>query len=78
MAHGASGRREASAEVVAEILGRVLRERAFAEPLRTEPDRALAEYDLTAAERAAIVGSPDAGQAPSPLDDRPRTATRLV
>ncbi len=67
-----------SAEAVAEILGRALRERAFAELLRTEPERALAEYDLTAAERAAIVGGPDAGQGPSALDERPRNASRLV
>lgn len=67
-----------SAEAVAEILGRALRERAFAELLRTEPDRALAEYDLTTAEWAAIVGGPDAGQGPSPLDERPRNASRLV
>ncbi len=71
-----------SAEVVADILGRALRERAFAALLRTEPERALAEYDLTAAERAAIVGAgdggPDAGEGPSPLDERPRNASRLV
>ena len=67
-----------SAETVAEILARALRERAFAELLRTEPDRALAGYELTAAERAAIVRSPEAGQGPSPLDERPRSASRLV
>ncbi len=67
-----------SAEAVAKILARTLRERAFAELLRTEPDRALADYDLTAAERAAIVHGPDAGRGPAPLDERPRSATRLV
>ena len=67
-----------SAEAVAEILGRALRERAFAELLRTEPDRALAGYDLTSAERAAIARGPDAGQGPAALDDRPRSAARLV
>ena len=67
-----------SAEAVADILGRALRERAFAELLRTEPDRALAGYDLTAAERAAIAGGPDDGQGPVGLAERPRNASRLV
>jgi hypothetical protein len=67
-----------SAEAVAEILGRALRERAFAELLRTEPERALAGYDLTPAERAAIARGPDAGHGPAPLDERPRSASRLV
>ena len=67
-----------SAEAVAEILGRALRERAFAELLRTEPDRALADYDVTPAERAAIAHGPDTGQGPAPLDERPRSAYRLV
>ena len=67
-----------SAEAVAEILGRALRERAFAELLRTAPDRALVGYDLTAAERAAIAGGPEAGHEPAPLDERPRSAARLV
>ena len=67
-----------SAEAVAEILARALRERAFAELLRTEPDRALAGYDLTASERAVIAGGPDGGPGPAPLAERPRNASRLV
>ena len=67
-----------SAEAVADILARALRERAFAELLRTEPDRALAGYDLTPDERAAIARGPDAGAGPAPLDERPRAASRLV
>jgi flagellar motor switch protein FliN/FliY len=57
-----------SAEAVAEILGRALRERAFAELLRTEPDRALAGYDLTPDERAAIAHGPDDGHGPASVE----------
>jgi hypothetical protein len=67
-----------SAEAVAEVLARALRERAFADALRADPERACAGYDLTAEERAAIVGGIGAGDGPAPLDDRPRSAARLV
>jgi len=67
-----------SAEAVAEILARTLRERAFAELLRSEPERALAGYELTADERAAIAGGAAAGAGPATLAARPRTAARLV
>lgn len=67
-----------SAEAVAEILTRALRERAFAELLRSEPERALAGYELTADERAQIVGGAASGDGPATLEDRPRTGARLV
>ena len=67
-----------SSEAVADILGRVLRERAFAALLRAEPERALAGYDLTPDERATIAHGVDAGQGPAALDERPRIAARLV
>jgi len=67
-----------SAEAVAEILARTLRERTFAELLRSEPERALAGYELTADERALIVDSTTTGNGPATLADRPRAAARLV
>jgi hypothetical protein len=67
-----------SAEAVAEILARALRERPFAELLRSEPERALAGYELIADERAAIVGSAPPASGPSTLAARPRAAARLV
>ncbi|MBA2353646.1 MAG: hypothetical protein H0V80_03150 [Acidobacteria bacterium] len=66
-----------SAEAVGEILARALRERHFADLLRADPVQALRGYDLTPDERAAITGSVD-GRGPAQLDDRPRSASRLV
>ncbi len=67
-----------SAEAVAEILTRALRERTFAELLRSEPERALAGYELTDDERTLIVSSSATGDGPATLADRPRIAARLV
>lgn len=67
-----------SQEAVAEILGRVLRDRGFAARLRSEPDAALAGYELTEAERAAIVEGIREEPGSAPLQDRPRRASRLV
>jgi hypothetical protein len=67
-----------SETAVSEILGRVLRERVFASQLRAEPDRVLAEYDLTDAERAAIVAGLRGAGGGAPLAQRPRAAGRIV
>jgi hypothetical protein len=40
------------------VMARALRDEAFRLLLRTAPDEALAEYDLTAEERALILGGP--------------------
>ncbi len=67
-----------SEEAVAEILGRALRDRDFAEQLRADPDAATGGYDLSEAERAAIRrGSRDTSGS-APLEDRPRLAARLL
>jgi hypothetical protein len=67
-----------SEQVVAEILGRALRDRAFAEQLRDQPDLALAGYDLTREERAAIVQGGQRTAGPDALQDRPGFASRLM
>jgi len=67
-----------SQEVVAEILGKVLRDRAFAERLRAEPETVLATFELTDSERAAIVHGTRDTSASAALEDRPRTAARLM
>ena len=67
-----------SEAAVAEILARALRDRAFAEQLRADPDGATGEYDLTDAERAAIrEGSRDTSGS-SPLEERPHLGDRLL
>ena len=63
---------------VGEILGRVLRESVFASRLKAEPDRILSEYDLTEAERMAIVAGLHGMGGGAPLAQRPRMAGRIV
>ncbi len=67
-----------SQQVVGEILGRVLRDRAFAERLRTDPEAVLAAYDLTNEERTAIIRGTRSESGAEVLEDRPRTASRLM
>lgn len=67
-----------SEAVVGEILGRVLRDRAFAAQLKAEPDRVLADLDLTDAERTAIVAGLRGTGGGAPLAQRPRAAGRIV
>ncbi|HLI26824.1 MAG TPA: hypothetical protein VKZ60_07135 [Chloroflexota bacterium] len=50
------------------VMARALRDEAFRLLLRTAPDEALAEYELTAEERAVILGSATA--APPAEDPR--------
>jgi len=73
-----AGSSQVSKAAVSEILGRVLRERAFAAQIKAEPDRALAEYDLTDAERTAIVAGLRGAGGGAPLAQRPRAAGRIV
>ncbi len=47
-----------SLQEVERVMQRALREEAFRALLREAPDAALAEYELTASERAAILGLP--------------------
>ncbi|HLH22901.1 MAG TPA: Os1348 family NHLP clan protein [Chloroflexota bacterium] len=41
---------------VERVMHRALRDEAFRELLRTHPDAALASYELTATEKAALLG----------------------
>ena len=67
-----------SEAAVAEILERALRDRVFAEQLASDPDVALAGYDLSEDERAAIRQGSAAAPTSAPLGDRPSMATRLI
>jgi hypothetical protein len=67
-----------SQQAVAEILGKALRDRLFAERLRTEPEAVLAPFELTDQERAAIIEGTRSDSGAEVLEDRPRTATRLM
>lgn len=72
------GGEDVSQEAVAEILGLVLRDRTFAERLRTDPDGALGDFDLTDWEREAILLGAHQPSQTTLLEERPRTATRLL
>jgi hypothetical protein len=67
-----------SQAVVAEILSRVLREPEFGARLKADPERLLADLDLTEAERAAIVAGLRSSGGGAVLDPRPRIASRIV
>src|SRR5687768_5956605 len=67
-----------SQAAVAEILALVLRDRTFAERLRTDPDGALGDFDLTEWEREAILLGAHQPSRTALLEERPRTATRLL
>jgi hypothetical protein len=67
-----------SQEAVVEILALVLRDRTFAERLRTDPDGALGDFDLTEWEREAILLGAHQPSQTTLLEERPRTATRLL
>jgi len=67
-----------SQAVVAEILARVLREPEFGSRLKAEPERLLSEFDLTEAERAAIIAGLRSSGGGAVLDPRPRSASRIV
>ena len=67
-----------SIAAVSEMLGRVLRDSAFAAQLKIDPDRAMAEYELTESERAAIVAGLRGTGGGAPLAQRPRAAGRIV
>jgi hypothetical protein len=69
---------QVSEAAVGEILGRVLRESVFAARLKADPDRVLTEYDLTDAERTAIVAGLRGTGGGAPLAQRPRAAGRIV
>jgi hypothetical protein len=55
-----------------------LRDRVFAERLRTKPESVLAAYELSEQERAAIIRGVGSDSGAEVLEDRPRTATRLM
>ena len=63
---------------VAEILARCLREPDFAARLKAEPEQLLADLDLTDAERSTILAGLRASGGGQSLDQRPRTAGRIV
>ena len=63
---------------VAEILARCLRDTRFAASLKADPEAVLAELDLTDAERATIMAGLRASGGGQRLDQRPRTAGRIV
>ena len=63
---------------VAEVLARCLRDRAFAATLKADPETVLAGLDLTDAERAMILAGLRASGGGQSLDQRPRTAGRIV
>lgn len=67
-----------SEAAVGEILGRVLRDSLFAARLKSDPDRILAEYELSDAERTAIVAGLRGTGGGAPLAQRPRAAGRIV
>lgn len=63
---------------VAEILARCLRDSSFAAGLKADPEHVLADLDLTDAERATILAGLRASGGGQRLDQRPRTAGRIV
>ena len=67
-----------SEAAVAEVLGRALRDRAFAEQLASDPGAAPAGYELSDDERAAIRRGSAQPPTSAPLEDRPSMATRLI
>jgi hypothetical protein len=67
-----------SEAAVGEILGQVLRDRAFAVRLKADPERILADYELTEDERAAILAGLRGTGGGAPLAPRPRAAGRIV
>jgi hypothetical protein len=75
---GLPGSSQVSEAAVSEILGRVLRDTVFAARLKADPDRILAEYDLTDAERTAISVGQRGNGGGAPLAPRPRAAGRIV
>jgi hypothetical protein len=67
-----------SEAAVAEILARSLRDRAYAARLKADPDGVLADLDLTDAELTMILAGLRASGGGQRLDQRPRTAGRIV
>lgn len=67
-----------SQSAVGEILARCLRDRTFAAQLKADPDAVLAGFDLSDAERAAIVAGLHGHGGGARLDQRPRMAGRIV
>lgn len=67
-----------SQAAVGEILDQALRSRNFAVQLKADPDRVLAEYELTEAERTAILAGLRGTGGGAPLAPRPRAAGRIV
>jgi hypothetical protein len=63
---------------VAEVLARCLREPAFSARLKAEPETVLAALDLTDDERATILAGLRVSGGGQSLDQRPRTAGRIV
>lgn len=63
---------------VAEILARILREPEFGARLKADPERLLADLDLTDAERASILAGLRGSGGGAVLDPRPRSAGRIV
>jgi hypothetical protein len=59
-----------SLQEVERVTQRALRDEAFRDLLRANPDVALASYELTADERAMVLGQP---LAPAPEGDAART-----
>lgn len=67
-----------SQAAVADILARTLRDSAFAARLKADPERVLADHDLTEQERSIIVAGLRASGGVQRLDQRPRIAGRIV
>jgi hypothetical protein len=69
---------QVSEAAVGEILGRMLRDRAFAARLKADPEPVLAEHDLTEGERTTIVAGLRGTGGGARLAQRPRVAGRIV
>jgi hypothetical protein len=67
-----------SEAAVGEILARTLRDSAFASRLKANPEAALAEFELTEAERTTILAGLRGTGGGAPLAQRPRVAGRIV
>jgi hypothetical protein len=67
-----------SEAAVSQLLTQSLRDRAFALRLKTETERVLDEFDLTADERATILAGLHGTGGGAPLAQRPRAAGRIV
>lgn len=67
-----------SQAAVAEILARVLRDSEFSARLKANPEQVFADFDLTEGERAAVLAGLRGAGGGAALDQRPRSAGRIV